>query len=159
VTVTVALTRLEYELAGVLAEARWKSNRKAGVTDQRRDDAQGHLQLDLTGMVAELAFAKHMNVYPDLTIEPRSGTPDFVIDGVRYDVKATHRPQGRLLATSDKKPDEVDRYVLAIVRREIVDLVGWATAGELIDPDRRLDIGHGPSYALSQEELRGMETL
>lgn len=104
-------------------------------------------------MIAEIAWHKHVGTYPDLSIKPRAGSADAVINGRRVDIKATHRRDGKLLATTSKSQDDADVFVLAIVNEDIVDFVGWATAGGLLSPETITDLGYGPTHAIPQERL------
>lgn len=129
-------------------------NQSSGVGDQRRDKSLQAIELDILGLVSEIAWAKAMSVYPDLSIQPRSGSVDSVIDGIKIDIKATPRPDGRLLATPKKNSDPADIYVLAIVKEHVVDFVGYAWADELLHQSTLINLGHGPTHALSQSQLR-----
>ena len=126
--------------------------RSAGVLDRKMGDQDGS-EADVMGMIAEYAFAKQYNTFPDLGLTPRSGSADGRLKGYRYDIKATKYIDGRLLATRQHNPD-VDIYVLCIVDGSEVDIKGYATKEELIHPGNLKDLGHGKGYSLSQSQLR-----
>jgi hypothetical protein len=120
---------------------------------------QSDYQTDIDGIVAELAFCKWQNVFPELTISPRSGGADCMVAGKSVDVKATRRTNGRLLATLKKAVEDADIYVLAIVADNTVTFPGWVFAKELLNPENIIDLGHGSGYALEQSQLRPFKSL
>jgi hypothetical protein len=150
----IELEPSEYAVAQVIASMRRCVNQAAGVRDQRRDSMKQAIELDMLGAVAEVAFCKWQNVYPDLSVRPRRGSADALLSGKKVDVKATDRRNGRLIATYGKEMDQADIYVLAIVEDLVVDFVGYATAQDLLCEASVKDLGHGPTYALEQSQLR-----
>jgi len=126
--------------------------RNAGVRDAKVGSHDG-AEADEQGMIAEYAFAKLFNVFPDFGLSPRSGSADGICKGKRYDVKSTKHKSGRLLATLKNNPD-VDIYVLAIVDGAEVSFPGWAYKDELMNERNIKDLGRGKGYALEQRELR-----
>jgi hypothetical protein len=150
----IVLDKAEVKLAKYLAAHRYRSNRNNGVRDKQVGD-QGKAFIDLNGVGGELAVAKALNVYPDLSLSPRAGGSDLVSKGKRIDVKTTHYPAGRLLAVTDKNPDDCDIFILVTGRMPEYEIKGWCYSAELINPDAIGDLGHGPTYALAQDKLRG----
>ena len=149
----------EMAVAQHVASLRRCVNQAVGITDRRRDGRQHAIALDMLGAISELAFCKAFGAYPDLTVQPRKGGADVVLKGkYRWDVKATDRPNGRLLATTDKDLGDADYYALAVVNGNAVDFVGYASAAELLHPGTVIDLGHGPTYALDQAALRPFPT-
>lgn len=144
----------EMAVAQVLAAMRNGINRASGVAN-KRIGPQSDYQTDLDGLVAEIAFAKWRNVAPDLSVRPRAGSADAVVDKARVDVKSTRRKDGRLLAARGKAThNDVDIYVLAIVEDNVVNFPGWAKASDLLKDENLIDLGHGKGYAMTQEQLR-----
>lgn len=153
----VNLNAAEQQIAKFLAKQRHQENRRNGV-ENNRIGPQSDWETDLNGIGAELAFAKLLNVYPDMSIGVRRGGSDCrSARGNRIDVKATQYQSGRLLAVKGKRPSDADIYVLMVGRFPTYRWAGWATAQELIREDNITDLGHGPTYALSQSELREPE--
>jgi len=113
---------------------------------------QSGMNADEMGFIAEFAWAKANNCFPDLGLSPRSGSADGKTGEHSYDVKATHREQGRLLTTL-KENNDVDYYVLAIVREKSVRFAGYAWKHELVKPENIIDLGHGKGYGLTQDKL------
>ena len=105
--------------------------------------------------MAEYAFAKQFNVFPDIGLSPRSGSFDGRYKGYRYDIKSTRYKTGKLLSTLKVNPD-VDMYILAIIDGSTINLSGWAFKDELIQESNIKDLGHGRGYAMNQEDLRSL---
>jgi hypothetical protein len=126
--------------------------RSSGVKDAKVGDQDG-AESDVIGMIAEYAFAKQFNVFPDLGLSPRSGSADGIIKGKRYDIKATTYKTGRLLCTVKDNPD-VDVYILAIVSGNEIDIVGWEYKENLRKDENLIDLGYGKGYALTQDKLQ-----
>jgi hypothetical protein len=148
----VTLNSGELATAHLMAIMRRCVNQATRINDKRR--AHDAIDIDMTGAIAEIAWAKAWNIYPDLTCAPRAGSADSILAGKRIDIKATKNPRGQLLAHIEKPIDAADIYVLAIVDNDLVDFVGYATATELINPDTITNLGHGDTYALPQTKLR-----
>ena len=151
-SITVKLTPDEITVCQVLGRMRSLIARGANVKDAKVGDQDGS-EADVTGMMAEYAFAKQMNCFPDLGLSPRSGSADGLLKGKTYDIKSTKYKTGRLLATK-KVNDDVDFYVLTVVNQDTVDIIGWAWKDELINKNNLKDLGHGEGYCLEQSELR-----
>ena len=110
--------------------------------------------IDIDGVVGEYCTAKPFNVFPDLTTSPRIGGYDLIgRTGKTIDVKSTRNKNGRLLATTKKAFNPCDIYVLSIVDDQGADVIGWATKEMLFDEKNKIDLGHGVSYALTQNLL------
>ena len=150
---TVTLTEVEQRLARVVAAERTRANRAAGVVDQQLSPEAAQ-QVELTGIGAELAYARLMNVYPDLTVAPRAGGADVWWAGLGVDVKGTERPHGRLLARPTKlTQDGVTVYALMTGPFPTYTFRGQVPASTLLQARHLMDLGHGPTYAMSQPEL------
>ncbi len=149
--VTVTLTGTEYNFCYIVAATRNSINRSCGVKDAKKG-GQSAIETDVVGVVGEFAFCKLTNTFPDLSVEPRSGSCDCKFKGYLIDVKSTTLRSGRLLATTKENPD-VDRYVLAIVDGCSVSFPGWVSKDDFINPKNVVDLGHGATYALDQSQL------
>ena len=148
----VTLTAEELAICQHIGNMRSIIAKNAGVKDAKIGDKKG-MQYDVIGMIAEYAFSKHFNTFPNFGLSPKSGTCDGLIKGYRYDIKATTYPNGKLLATLKVNPD-VDMYVLAIVSDNQVDIKGFALKEDLIQEANIKDLGHGKGYCLEQSKLR-----
>ena len=120
----VRLSQGEVMLCKVVGNLRAIVARSAGVIDKKMTPSSG-LSIDEDGLLAEYAFCKHMNCFPDLVVGPRSGSYDCVLHGYRFDIKSTRIKDGRLLATL-KQNDDVDIYALAIIEKD--DLISFPGA-------------------------------
>ena len=147
----IKLAADEITVCQMLGRMRSLIARNSGVKDAKIGDQDG-AEADVLGVMAEYAFAKKFNTFPDLGLTPRSGSADGVLNGKRYDIKSTTYKTGRLLSTMKVNPD-VDIYVLAVVDGNEVDLVGWAKKEELIKDENIVNLGHGKGYALTQDKL------
>jgi hypothetical protein len=115
--------------------------------------AQNGMESDVMGVIAEYAFAKCFNTFPDFGLTPRSGSCDGVYKNYRYDIKSTKYKNGQLLSTLKVNKD-VDLYVLAIVDNNSVNFVGYVLKDELIKKENIKDLGRGLGYCLEQTNLR-----
>lgn len=150
--ISVSLTDAEMITIKALGGMRALVGRTAGVTDRKMGNQSG-LSIDEDGMMAEFAFCKHFNIFPDLVPGPRSGSYDCIYKGKRIDVKSTRHETGRLLATLKDNPD-VDIYVLGIIDGQTVHFPGFALKSDLCREENITNLGHGQGYALNQDRLR-----
>jgi hypothetical protein len=153
----ISLTDEEVATINVLASIRSISARNSNVKDMKRSDLNG-VEIDLDGLMAEWAFCKYKNVFPDLVASPRSGTCDAIVNGLRIDVKSTRYKNGRLLVTLKDNPD-VDIYVLAIISKNDVTFVGWEYKKNICIPNNIRDLGRGDGYVIDQNNLRPFKTI
>lgn len=106
--------------------------------------------LNIIGAVAEMAVCKLFNAWPDLNF----GVDDYdcIIKDKKVDVKATDIKHGSMTATLNKKHGSAEIYILAYVENELVDLLGYVTAEDLINEDSIGDLGYGPIYLVRQTD-------
>jgi len=152
----IILTEAEIKLAQYVGKRRGQVNREAGIVDQRVDDT---LDLDTDAFGAELALARLLNVYPDLSLSPRKGGEDLVWGGITVDVKQTKYPDGYLLATHWKDVKASRLYALMTGTLPTYTFRGFACADDLFQAHRLTDVGKGKSYAMTQDELITHEDL
>jgi len=148
----IILQQDEIAVCQMIGRMRSLIARSSGVKDAKIGDQDG-AEADVIGMMAEYAFAKQFNVFPDLGLSPRSGSADGVIKDKRYDIKSTTYKTGKLLCTTKDNPD-VDVYILAIVSGNEVNIVGWEYKDNLRKEENLIDLGHGKGYALTQDKLQ-----
>ena len=151
----VKLNPDEVTVCQILGRMRSLIARNSGVKDAKIGQQDG-AEADVLGMMAEYAFSKKFNTFPDLGLTPRSGSADGVLNGKRYDIKSTTYKTGQLLSTMKVNPD-VDIYILGIVENNEVDFVGWAFKQNLIKEENIVNLGHGKGYALAQEKLNAFK--
>lgn len=149
----VELTPVEQRLAEYIAKQRHARNRAAGVEDAKIGP-QGAFMTDLQGIGAELAFCKIHNCYPDLQIDQRPEADAYTTRHGAVDVKATQYQGGRLVVRPTKAAMAPDAYALMVGTYPRFRFVGWVTADELFQDSNLRDLGHGPTYAIDQKDLR-----
>ena len=147
----VTLTEGEIEVCRMIAQMRDRQNTQIN-HDKVSNKTQE--QQSFEGVMGEVAFCKAMNIYPDLSTEQRKNGYDCVFNEHRVDVKSTNHPMGKLLLPEWKDNPDIDIYVLAILHPFHVELVGWAFKTDLMQPENLKDLGYGPTYALTQQQLR-----
>ena len=152
----ITLTEAEIKLAQYVGKRRGQVNREAGIVDQRVDDT---LDLDTDAFGAELALARLLNVYPDLSLSPRKGGEDLVWGGITVDVKQTRYPDGYLLATRWKDVKASRLYALMTGTLPTYTFRGFTCADDLFQAHRLTDLGKGKGYAMAQDELVTHEDL
>jgi hypothetical protein len=151
--INVYLSEEEVKIARFLGKRRRESAR-AGFVKDTQIGKQNPIDIDVDGVLAELAFAKRFNLYPDLSVGPRSGGADFIVNSKTIDIKATRYITGKLLATIKKAKDPCDYYVLAVINKDNdIKLCGMASKEKLFIEENIVDLGHGKGYCLSQEKL------
>ncbi len=155
--VKVLLNEAEQRIALWVAKKRMSENKSANVVD-RKMGPQDDEDANRNGFGAELAFCKMFNVYPDFSTQPRSGSSDCERFGQSVDVKSTTYPNGRLVAIPRKKELASDMYALLVCVWPEYTFVGFASAAELLSEKRLTDLGHGPTYAMNQDELTERQT-
>jgi hypothetical protein len=155
--INIILTPDEVAICQILGRMRSLIARSSNVKDAKIGKQDGS-DADVLGVMAEYAFAKHFNVFPDLGLSPRSGSADGIYKGWRYDIKSTTYENGRLLCTTKDNPD-VDMYILGIVKGNAVNFPGWALKSELRQECNKIDLGHGTHYGLDQDRLRRFNVI
>lgn len=149
----INMTPSESAIAQVLAVMRNTTARQNGVADKQMGK-QDPIEIDRDGILAEMAFGKAFNLYPDLSVYPRKGGADLIgRTGKKIDVKATRYKTGRLVIHIDKPVDEVDIYALAIVDGDNVNLVGYIQSKDAVKKENIKNLGHGEGYVIEQDSL------
>lgn len=152
--IVVQMTPTEVAISKLWAERRFADS--AGCQDKQMGKQDPH-DIEEDGTLAELAFAKVYNLYPDLDTAPRKGGHDLIThQNMRVNVKATRYTTGRLAVHIDKRVEDCDIYVLAIVRGVVVTLVGWKSSAEVINKENIGTLGHGKCYLVKREDLEPM---
>tara|TARA_R110000822_G_scaffold14535_1_gene50987 strand:+ start:5380 stop:5874 length:495 start_codon:yes stop_codon:yes gene_type:complete len=154
----VQMTPAETVIALTLAVMRNTTARQHNVADKQMGK-QDPIEIDRDGLLAEMAFGKKNNLYPDFTIGPRQGGADLIThNGLTIDVKATRYKTGRLVIHSAKQIKDADLYVLGIVSDNAVDLVGYIKAIDALKEENIGDLGHGKGYLIEQSRLTKFKT-
>lgn len=154
----VVLNEAEQRLARYLAAKRNQVCEDRGV-ENRRVGPQSDMESHLEGVGAELAYCKLMNVYPDTDTDLWPDSDAITRYGDSVDVKTTRRPNGRLVMPLFKANKQSDLYALMVGTFPKYQLVGILRAEEVFRQENVHDLGHGPCYAIGQEDLRPVEDV
>lgn len=161
----IALSHSEQAICKLIAKMRFQCARSNGVRNAKIGGLSNEM-MDLGGFAGELAFAKEFNVCPDLSIYVRSahkgedaGGDATLPNGMVIDVKATERPDGRLLVQRWKPGSSIAAFALMTGPFPIYTFRGFIPTVEMIKDDRLRDLGHGPGYVADQYELLELEEL
>ena len=150
------LNEAEQRLAKYLATARYAKNRETSTKDLKIGPQDCDIT-DLEGVAAEIAFCKMFNIYPDLQMENRPNHDAMLPGGTTVDVKATRYRSGKLLAVLGKidKINGLDMYSLIVGEFPgPYEFRGFMNSEDLLRPERLTDLGHGPTYAAQQKDLK-----
>ena len=113
--VEFTLTELEQYLCRRGAKMRFTNNRKKHVPISKVGP-QSHEKTEILGLGGEIAVARWLNIYPDLTTHTRQGGADLTSNtGKRIDVKTTMYKTGKLLAMMNTAYPDIDIFVLVII--------------------------------------------
>lgn len=149
----ITLTESERQVAEFIAKRRFDSCRESNIVNNKKGP-QSNYETDLEGMASELAAAKALNVWPDLTEEIQAH--DLIYNGITIDVKTTKYKTGRLVATLGKKNKACDYYVLLVGECPNYDIKGFAKRENLLSEDTITDLGWGKLHALTQDKLTSL---
>lgn len=151
----IVLSEGELHLVEFMAKARTKVSRNDGVKNQRISE-ESDFDVEYVGMCGELAVARAMNVYPDLSIASRSGGFDLLSHkGMRMEVKTTKHSTGRLVARLKAKAEDSDYYVLVTGVPPIMTLQGYIPTEEFLTEARvgQLSPKYPKAFLATQSEL------
>ena len=159
-SVEYTLTELEQKLCSTGGKMRYNSNRKAGLPNAKVSK-RNPMEIEKLGIAGELAVAKHLNVYPDLSIFVRKGGADLVTHSdKKIDVKTTFYDRGKLIAFYKTDYGDVDTFVLVTAEHyPTVVIRGWAKREDLINNDKIGNLGYGKVFVMEQNELRDINLL
>lgn len=146
----VTLTDSEQKVAELIAKTRFDSNRANNIYNNKKGP-QSNYETDLEGAASELAAAKALNVWPDLTEEIQ--VHDLTYNGFTIDVKTTKYRTGRLIAGLQKKDKSCDYYMLLVGECPTYDIKGFAKREDLLCEETVTDLGWGKLHALAQDKL------
>lgn len=149
----IELSDTEVMLANQIGALREMMNRAANTRDSFPELKDQKKRNETIGVMAELAFCKWANLYPNLDVVNQSGTTDLIYQGWKCDIKATDRADGQLIVPVRKKKGASDVYILGIIHGNSVDFSGYATEDEILNEARIKDLGYGPTYCMTQEEI------
>lgn len=125
--VPVILLPSEIVMATHLAACRRKANREAGIVD-RMIGFRDPLEIEIDGVVGKFAVCKYLDLFPDLTYEPRSGGGDSVYEGLSCNVKTRpFRNYQSLQVPQHKEKSDTDIFILVEVEKTQTHILGFAS--------------------------------
>jgi hypothetical protein len=152
----VKLNEMEQRLVKTVAKGRRDFNTLRGTKRVKYPDVSDEYLPDIEGFAGEVAFCKIFNIFPDMDIRPvthETDDGDCLWNGLRIDVKTTHRPEGKLLCSNNKKLGMVDYYALMTGVFPMYFYRGVISAEELLVSERMTTLMPVPAYVADQEEL------
>lgn len=154
----VTLTPSEMKIAAYVFNSKQQYSKSKNHKDNIVKDVT---KSRLDGFVAEFAFAKQFNYWPDMNPMMNPQGIDFTLrSGLTVDIKTTRHTKGRLITYPDKKNRACDIYILSVLTADdTIKFVGYATKEELFADSSLVDLGYGPTYAVDQKDLHPLSTL
>lgn len=151
----VALNRCERRLANFIARS-WTAVHALGETTNLRRSPEDDFAIILRGVEAEIAFCKGVGIYYEPRVARRDMPRNDVVmpNGMTADVKCTNYPNGRLICLPSKRNKPCALYVLMVGDAGVYRIAGFATKAEMFSDRHLTDLGHGPTYAIEQRNLR-----
>jgi hypothetical protein len=154
-TMIVTLNEVEQNLAKTVGLKRHQQNLANGTNS----DVVAKADNDINGFAGEIAVARVINAFPDLSIGPHRRGYDLKMRGnnnedVRIDVKTTRHKEGYLIAKKWRKSEDCDMYVLVSGTMPRYEIQGWVWSVELINPSNLSDNGYGEHYHMERSQLR-----
>lgn len=155
----VELSPGEVLVASVVAANRQAANRERGITNMQ-GGAQAFMTSEMVGAFGELAVARYLNAYPDLTMHIRSGGGDMKLGKWTVDVKTTRQSSPTHLRIDKKRSGNSDIYVLASANWTEVKLWGYAIARmDCLLEFETVENSGWTSWSIPVERLRPMDRL
>ena len=155
----VTLSRQDLSLCKQGATLRWQLARLSGVTNQRKDKNRSDQDLDMLGLMAELAVAKVFSIkHSPFQMGVDDGS-DMYLGNISIDVKSTFYPTGKLLFKS-KASFKSDCAVLACkIAKNQINVVGFIPRSIFLDKAIEINLGHGKGWAIEQNQLMQLGKL
>ena len=142
-------------LARYMAEERGGVSRADGVSNQRISK-ESDMEIEFIGACGELSVARELGVYPDLSVQSRSGGYDLHSRaGKRMEVKTTRLKYGKLVARPKARVEDSDFYVLVAGDPPDMFIKGYIATQEFLIPSRlgKLSSDYPEAFLASQGEL------
>ena len=118
-----------------IALSRQLVNRNAGVVD-RMIGFRDPLEIEIDGVLGEIAVCKYLNVFFDMSAEPRSGGIDCVYMGLSCDVKTRpFRHYQALQVPQHKDKGDTDIFILVEVEKNKAHILGFAPRENIFRPE------------------------
>jgi len=155
-TEVVSLSPAEAQIATFIGKTRNKMS-LATKNNQRRDPAQDDEQMNIEAAGAELAVAKYLNVYPDLS-PTRQDLPKYDLRwrGRRVEVKRNHEPNGDLLVP---RLYHSLIYILACGHLPEYNLIGYIEGIDIPDAGEWANLTYGACWKVRPFRLEPLTNL
>jgi len=156
----VRLSRQEMANCEQAAALRWQLARASGVTNQRKDKGRSDADLDLIGIKAETAVAKVLDVHHNVFQMGVDSGADMFLGDISIDVKSTFYESGKMLFKSlDAFRADCCVLVTATQDADVMNVAGYSSKAHFEKNAETADLGHGPCFIMTQDRLRGIESL
>lgn len=153
---TITLNPTEQKICQWLANQRNDTDHNSGVIDAKIGKRTGSYEINLEGVASEFAFCKLFNLFPDFSIEPRSGGCDCIKDGKRIDVKSTrYQTNTHLVVKKSTKRGQSDIYALMVGLFPTYRYAGYATEEQIFQEKNLKSWGYEgkEAYSIPEKEL------
>lgn len=155
-SVRMELTPAEDALARYVGEERQKYHNSSSTKDKQMN-RRSPTEIAINGMAGEIAVAKMLNVYPDVTI----GFGDFnalawdltTAKGTRIDVKTSFEDYHDLYVLLDKPKDYCDVFIQVYGCNPVFEIYGFAYAKDVMLPENIGNKGYGDIYIYPKSRL------
>lgn len=148
--IKVHMSDSEITTCKILGNLRTMTSRAPNTT---YTEVEYNLRADEGGVVGEVAFCKHFNVFFNPQALYRENSYDAFYKNKRIDVKTTLMRNPKLCASKKINPD-VDIFVLASWSGNEVTFIGFALASELYQEANLTTTAFSEVYALEIPQLR-----
>jgi hypothetical protein len=148
----IFLTPRDQRLARELAHTRYTQDRAAHAKDLLQGDPYRKHAFEVIGVCGELAFSRWMGIDFDPNQRLIPGSPDFIVSGVKIDVKASDRPNGDLVVPLSCKPGRAAIYVYVNGTGATWQIVGF-TPESVLFQDKYLKTLRTPCRLLPRQDL------
>ena len=157
----VTLSDSEVAIATYIGKARNSNARSGGIPDGKRDYDNTSIGIDVDGMGAELAVAKYLNVYPDLTIlSGRRPHHDLVFRDKYLEIKQSKYSNPRLLLSPNRiYVAENFGYVLVSGTLPIYRIVGYLSSRQVKAVGDWVNLGKGRSWSVLSSQMKPIQDL
>lgn len=148
--IVIKLSAFECKIAGYIGRAR-NALSLASKKNQRRDPNQGDEEMNIQAVGAELAVAKFLNLYPDLT--PKVGALpqyDLTWRNRKVEVKRNHLRNGDLLIPF---LNEKLIYILACGQLPGYSLIGFLSGHDVPSKGEWVNLTYGPCWRVNPQLL------
>lgn len=151
--INVNLSKFERRVAKNLATARQNWCVKNYVQDQKKAASLDGVMITIEGTAAEIAVAKALNLYLDMSVGQFSKFDLVLASGLRADVKQSKRQNGNLAVKASTKRNGTDLFILVLGSGYSFQVWGYAWAGDLLDPGNLAQWLPVPGFFLRRADL------